>query len=93
LRVRAGRAVLLRQRATAVEPGDGGREGWDVVRLQVTDATALAHEVAGYGPDVVALEPPDLRAAVVRVLSETLRASTSRPRTRKAPRRPAGAAT
>jgi len=74
LRVRAGRAVLLRQRVVLTEVS--GDPGWDVVRVVVRDATELAHELAGYGPDVVVLEPADLRAGVVRVLSAALSAAT-----------------
>jgi predicted DNA-binding transcriptional regulator YafY len=74
LRVRAGRAVLLRQRALSAAPSD--EPGWDAVRVTVRDVTDLAHEIAGYGPDVVALEPADVRAAVVRVLSAALSAAS-----------------
>jgi proteasome accessory factor B len=74
LRVRTGRAVLLRQRAVATEPD--GTPGWDVVRVVVRDVADLAHEIAGYGPDVVALGPADLRAGVVRVLTAALSAAT-----------------
>jgi predicted DNA-binding transcriptional regulator YafY len=73
LRVRADRAVLLRRRALSVE--DDQEPGWDVVRVAVRDVTDLAHELAGYGPDVVAVEPADLRAAVVRVLTSVLSAA------------------
>ena len=73
LRVRAGRAVLLRQRALSTEPA--AMDGWDVVRVGVRDVVDLAHEVAGYGPDVVAIAPPDLRAVVVRVLAAALAAT------------------
>ena len=61
--VGTGRAVLLRQRALSSDPAD--EPGWDLVRVSVRDVGDLAHEVAGYGPDVVALEPADLRAGVV----------------------------
>jgi proteasome accessory factor B len=92
LRVRAGRAVLLRRRATAVEAGTD--EAWDVVRVAVGDAAALAQEVAGHGPDVVVLDPPDVRAAVVRTLQEALRSGTAPPpgRPARGSRRRAGAA-
>jgi proteasome accessory factor B len=86
LRVRSGRAVLLRQRALETEPAP--EDGWDLVRVGVRDVTDLAHEVAGYGPDVVALDPPDLRAAVVRVLTGAL-ATAASPRSRPEPQ-PAG---
>jgi proteasome accessory factor B len=74
LRVRAGHAVLLRQRALAATPSD--EPGWDALRVTVRDVPDLAHEIAGYGPDVVALEPADLRAAVVRVLTAALSAAS-----------------
>jgi proteasome accessory factor B len=74
LRVRPGRAVLLRQRALDTAPAP--EPGWDVVRVQVGDVTDLAEEVAGHGPDVVVVGPPDLRAAVVRVLTAALAAAT-----------------
>jgi proteasome accessory factor B len=70
--------VLLRQRAVAVEPAaahegeDGIGQGWDVVHVVVRDVRELAQELAGYGPDVVAVEPADLRARVVRVLQGAL---------------------
>ena len=73
LRVRAGRALLLRQRAVPVEAEAG--EGWDVVGVVVGDAAELARELAGYGPDVVVLDPPDLRDRVVRVLRGALAAA------------------
>ena len=92
LRVRAGRAVLLRRRAAAVEPA--AEEGWDVVRVPVADAAALAQEVAGLGPDVVVLDPPDVRADVVRTLQQALRSATAPATGRPArgARRRAGAA-
>jgi proteasome accessory factor B len=80
--VRAGRAVLLRQRAVAVEAArasadtsgiaDAEGQGWDAVHVVVRDVRELAQELAGYGPDVVAVEPADLREQVVRVLTRAL---------------------
>src|SRR5690606_26063676 len=80
LRVRPGRGTSLRLRArNLAEDGenaentenapDGVPEGWDVVRMPVGDLWALAEQVASHGPDVVAVEPEDLREAVVRLLS------------------------
>ena len=78
LRVRRGRGKSLRLRAGAPAPapapeaaapdpeGDGA---WDRLELPVDDLWTLAEQVAGHGPDVVALEPPDLRRAVVRLLT------------------------
>jgi proteasome accessory factor B len=73
LEVRSGRAVLLRQRAVSTVPAQ--RAGWDLVRVVVREVSDLARELAGYGPDVVALEPADLRARVVRVLASALSAA------------------
>jgi len=73
LRVRTGRALLLRQRAVSSDPAD--QPGWDVVRVVVREVTDLAHELAGYGADVVVVEPADLRAGVVRVLTAALSAA------------------
>ncbi len=68
LLVAEGRGNALRARATSVEPTEDGDEievpfgsGWD-----------LAAEVASYGPDVVVLEPSDLREQVVRRLHAAL---------------------
>jgi proteasome accessory factor B len=93
VRVRPGRALLLRQRAVGVEPAggpdddsaprDGSADGqadgqrWDVVHVVVRDVRELAQELAGYGPDVVAVEPADLREQVLRVLRGALRGSVA----------------
>lgn len=68
LRVRAGTGFALRRRAVSESPGDE----WDELRVPFGDAEVLADEVAGYGPDVVALEPEELRAAVIRRLRAVL---------------------
>jgi proteasome accessory factor B len=84
--VRPGRGVLLRQRAVTAEPagpaGPAGaaqedRPGWDAVHVVVRDVRELAQELAGYGPDVVAVEPPDLRERVIGVLGGALQGSTA----------------
>jgi proteasome accessory factor B len=71
LRVRSGRGVTLRRRASAIalaaEP-----DGWDDVTVQVGDATMLEEELAGYGPDVVVVAPEDLRQGVIRRLRAAL---------------------
>ncbi len=64
VRARTGAGVALRRRATAEKLG----KGWDELTVPFGDAEALAQEVAGYGADVVAVEPPELRDAVVRRL-------------------------
>ena len=65
LRVRSGHGHALRRRASDVR-ADG--DGWDLLDVPLADSEQLADEVVTFGPAVVALEPPDLRAAVVRRL-------------------------
>jgi proteasome accessory factor B len=85
LRVRVGRGVTLRRRATSVRP-DPDVEGhnpptldaellprWQVLEVGIGEVEWLADEVASHGPDVVVLSPPDLREAVVQRLSGALK--------------------
>jgi len=85
LRVRAGRGTALRLQARdgtrpdpsqpdAPQEGPSPVDGWDLVRLPVGDLWNLAEQVASHGPDVVALEPADLRAAVLQLLTGAARA-------------------
>jgi proteasome accessory factor B len=78
LRVRPGRGVTLRRRALQVAEA-GEPAGWDDVTVQVGDPTALAEELAGYGPDVVVVAPEDLRQAVIRRLQAALANSGAAP--------------
>ena len=69
LRVRAGAGVGLRRHAevtTGVEPG------WDEVTTQYGDVAWFADYAASFGPDVVVLDPPDLREAVIARLKGVL---------------------
>jgi proteasome accessory factor B len=66
VRVREGAGYWLRRRATSVAP-DG--DGWDVLDLPYADEEALAQELTSYGSSVVALEPPELRRAIIRRLT------------------------
>jgi proteasome accessory factor B len=70
LRVRqdSGNALRRRARLQAEADGLGSIDGWSTVEVDFHDVDRLADEVAGYGPDVVAVEPIDLRKAVVRRL-------------------------
>ncbi len=65
LRVRHGSGNALRRRATSA-PQE--LDGWTRVQVDFRDVDRVADEVAGYGPDVVAETPEDLREAVVRRL-------------------------
>jgi proteasome accessory factor B len=83
LRVRPGRGAALRLQALDVlpaePPSDGSpgatAPGWDRVRLRIDDQRMRAEEIAGYGPDVVVEEPPDLRDAVIGLLKGALAAA------------------
>ena len=71
LRVRQGTGHTLRARKDARTEPD--RPGWDLVRLSYPlDESWYAEHLATYGPDVVVLEPPDLRAAVIAHLKGVL---------------------
>jgi predicted DNA-binding transcriptional regulator YafY len=53
-----------------------GPEGWDELSLRVGDAGGLAQELAGYGPDVIVIEPADVREEVIRRLQAALAAQS-----------------
>ncbi len=69
-----GRATALRRRATAVGPRRMGERDGEELSLDIGMTDRLAREIASYGPDAVALEPPSLRAEVL----ERLRAQAVR---------------
>jgi predicted DNA-binding transcriptional regulator YafY len=71
LRVRPGTGVGLRRRATQERPG-AGADGWDELVVGFGDPESLAELIAGYGPDVVAVAPENVREAVVRRLTAVL---------------------
>ncbi|MBK5249510.1 MAG: WYL domain-containing protein [Actinomycetales bacterium] len=64
LALRPERGSALRARAVA----DGTHGDRDVVTLEVTDLELFAEELAGYGDTVLVLDPPALRASVLRRL-------------------------
>jgi proteasome accessory factor B len=74
LSVAPQRANALRRTATEVHPGDDGR---DVLVVPFATGWDLAAEVASYGPDVVVLDPPELREQVVARLRAVLEAVPS----------------
>ncbi len=65
VRVRQGSGYGLRRRATGARSGD---DGWDELTVPYSDSGVLAEELAGYGADVVAIEPDDVRKRVVERL-------------------------
>ena len=76
LLLRPGSGVRLRRQATDLRLGTSvhPHEGWDEIRVPYADHETLAGWLAGYGADVVVLEPPEVREAVVRRLRGVLKA-------------------
>jgi len=66
VRVRDGAGFWLRRRATSVAPD---ADGWDVLDVPYADEETLAEELMSYSASVVALDPPELRFAIVRRLT------------------------
>jgi proteasome accessory factor B len=69
LKVRADAGFGLRRDATSSTP-DG--DGWDRVTVSFADVPWYADYLASFGPDVIVLEPPDLREAVISHLKGVL---------------------
>jgi proteasome accessory factor B len=72
LRIREGAGVMLRRWAREVTPEPGGPDGWDRVTVSFADAGWYADYLAEFGPDIVVLDPPDLREAVITRLKGVL---------------------
>ena len=64
LRVRTGAGHGLRRYALAERPGG---DGWDTVQVSFHDI-GYSDYLASFGADVIAVDPPDLREAVIRRL-------------------------
>ena len=69
LRVRAGAGYGVRRYAIRQQPGS---DGWDRVEVGYSDPGWFAEHVASFGPDVIVLEPADLRDAVMARLKGAL---------------------
>ena len=69
LRVRQNAGFGLRRWADEVAPDEAG---WDRVTVSFADVPWYADYLASFGPDVMVLEPPDLREAVIRRLKGAL---------------------
>jgi proteasome accessory factor B len=63
LRVRAGTGHALRRYAISQEPS--AEPGWDTIQVHYHDTSWWSEHLAWFGPDVVVLEPADLRDAVI----------------------------
>jgi proteasome accessory factor B len=66
VRLRHGRAAGIRRWAERVTPEPDG----DVAVLRYSDPDSLAGYLVGYGADVVVLDPPEVRDAVVALLEQ-----------------------
>ena len=67
--VREGRLLALRRRSSGAGSTAGQpNAGFERLSVQYRDPEVLAEELASYGPDVQALAPPELVAAVLRRL-------------------------
>lgn len=64
VRTRPGRGAGLKRWALRVEPTADG----ELLTLGYRDTEVLARGLAGYGADVVVLDPPELRGAVIDLL-------------------------
>jgi predicted DNA-binding transcriptional regulator YafY len=73
LLIREGRAAGLRRSAVTAHPA--GRAGWDEVVVPVRHLIDTARGVAEHGPDVLVLDPPELREAVIAGLRRSVAAA------------------
>jgi proteasome accessory factor B len=71
LQVRHGAGHGLRRGASAERP-DPQRAGWDLVEVPFSDVGWYSEHLASFGADVVALQPADLREAVISRLKGAL---------------------
>jgi proteasome accessory factor B len=72
LRIRKNAGVVLRRWAREITPETGEAAGWDRVTLSFADAGWYAEYLASFGPDIMVLDPPDLREAVITRLKGVL---------------------
>jgi proteasome accessory factor B len=75
--VRHGAGDGLRRRAAASRPAE---EGWTEIELPYGSGSSLAEELSSYGPDVVVIEPQEVREAVVRRLASLVEHADGRGR-------------
>ena len=70
LRVRAEAGVALRRWGRVDQ--DAAHPGWDRITIDYSDPDWYARYLAEFGPDVIVIEPPELREAVIRQLKGAL---------------------
>lgn len=66
LRVRVGTGAGLRRGAEVLATD---RAGYDEIRLPMSSVIDIARQIAAQGADAIAVDPPELRAAVRRLLA------------------------
>jgi len=71
VRLRRGAAHGLRQRVSGCRP-DPQDASWDLAELPFSDVGWFADHIASFGADAIALEPADLREAVIGRLKGVL---------------------
>jgi len=72
LRIRERAGVPLRRWAGDVVPETDRWQGWDRVTVSFADSGWYADYLAEFGSDIVVIDPPDLREAVIRRLKGAL---------------------
>jgi proteasome accessory factor B len=70
LRIRVGAGYGLRRYTAG--PATAAADGWDTVSVPYSEPSYFADQVASFGADVVVVDPPDLRDAVIRRLKGAL---------------------
>jgi len=72
LRIRPGAGLPLRKWARDIDAETDRAHGWDRVTVSFADSGWYADYLASFGPDIMVLDPPDLREAVITRLKGAL---------------------
>ena len=73
LLLRDGVGLELRRRAAGVANAEATEPGWSELTVTFATMEVAAGQLAGYGPDVRVLQPPELVEAVIELLRGALR--------------------
>ncbi len=65
LGVRAGRAPSLSRRGERLDPVDALPKGFETITVGYSELHPIAEEIGQYGPDVIVIEPSELRDLVI----------------------------